>query len=65
MTMNITAHNDYLAQAQKLTQDNPDLHAEYRRRCEAGEYFKPGEPVTAYWKKLNSLNKKALKAVGC
>lgn len=55
-------HMDYLAEAQKLTQDNPELHAEYERRRKAGEFFKPGEPVTAYYKKLMSLNAKALKA---
>lgn len=63
--MTIAAHNEFLAQAQKLTADNPDLHAEMMRRTQAGEYFRDGEPVTKYWRTLNSLNKKALKAVGC
>lgn len=63
--MTITTHNDFLAQAQKLTADNPELHAEMMRRTQAGEYFRDGEEVTKYWRKLNSLNKKALKAVKC
>lgn len=55
-------HLEYLAEAQKLTKDNPELHAEYERRRKAGEWFRPGEPVTAYMKKITSLNKKALRA---
>lgn len=55
-------HLELLAEAQKLTQDNPELHAEYERRRKAGEFFQPGEPVTAYYKKLMKLNNQALKA---
>ena len=58
----MTKHDEFLAAAQQLTRDNPELHAEYDRRRKAGEFFKPGEPVTAYMKKLTQLNKKALKA---
>ena len=63
--MNIQLHNEYLLAAQELTRTNPDLDAEYQRRSQAGEWFRDGEPVTKYMKKLNSLNKKALKAVNC
>ena len=59
----MTKHLEYLAEAQKLTNDNPELHAEYTRRRKVGEWFKPGEPVTTYYKKLMSLNNKAMKAV--
>lgn len=58
----MTKHMEYLAEAQKLTEDNPDLHAEYDRRRKAGEFFTPGEAVTGYMKNLTQLNKKALKA---
>lgn len=60
--MPATKHMELLAEAQKLTQDNPGLHAEYERRRKAGEFFNPGESVTAYMKKLTKLNKQALKA---
>lgn len=60
----MTKHDEYLAEAQKLTSDNPELHAEYMRRRAAGEFFEKGEPVTKYWKKLTALNNKALKAAG-
>lgn len=61
---NMTKHLEYLTAAQKLTDDNPELHAEYRRRQQAGEWFNPGEPVTRYLKTLTKLNKQALKAAG-
>lgn len=60
--MPATKHLEYLAAAQELTKANPELHAEYDRRRKAGEFFHPGEPVTAYCKKLTKLNKQALKA---
>lgn len=58
----MTKHNEFLAAAQQLAAESPELHAEYSRRRQAGEWFKAGEPVTAYMKKLNALNKKALRA---
>lgn len=57
-----TKHQELLTAAQDLTKANPELHAEYTRRSKAGEFFKPGEPVTAYMKKLIKLNKQAMRA---
>ena len=61
--MSIAKHNELLAEAQQLTKDNPELHAEYTRRRKAGEWFRDGEPVTTYMRRLHALNEAALKAV--
>lgn len=49
-------HSELLEAAQRLTAENPELHAEYTRRRQSGEAFAYGEPVQVYMRRLHSLN---------
>lgn len=60
----MSKHDEFLAAAQKFTAENPELHAEYMRRRQAGQFFRKGEPVTKYMRALMALNNKALRAAG-
>lgn len=53
-----------LAACREYRDAHPDLHAEYRRRREAGEAFAEGEPVTAYMREYLRLDRIAARAAG-